>query len=135
MPITTKNELQGGQQTSPNRAPAARVIASGLASQRVANALIAALGGVASSVVIAAHTSTTTDWASLQVGDILVHIPATAGNTSFETVAAAGTKPSASKPLITSYVGICTYFSLVFSALSAAKIDGARRCKVIKSKL
>ena len=96
MPITTKNELQGGQQTSPNRAPAARVIASGLASQRVANALIAALGGVASSVVIAAHTSTTTDWASLQVGDILVHIPATAGNTSFETVAAAGTKPSAS---------------------------------------
>jgi len=46
-------------------------------------------------VIVAAHTSATTDFAALAVGDQLVHIPAVAGNAVFETVATAGTKPSA----------------------------------------
>lgn len=45
--------------------------------------------------IVAAHTSTTTDFGALKVGDLLVHIPAVAGNSIFETVATAGTKPSA----------------------------------------
>jgi len=45
--------------------------------------------------IVAAHTSTTTDFAALAVGDLLIHIPAVAGNAVFETVATAGTKPSA----------------------------------------
>ena len=45
--------------------------------------------------VVATSTSATTNFAALAVGDLLVHIPATAGNAVFETVATAGTKPSA----------------------------------------
>lgn len=45
--------------------------------------------------IVAAHVSATTDFAALAVGDLLVHIPAVAGNAVFETVATAGTKPSA----------------------------------------
>lgn len=45
--------------------------------------------------IVAAHVSTTTDFQGLLVGDLLVHIPATAGNAAFETVATANTKPSA----------------------------------------
>jgi hypothetical protein len=46
-------------------------------------------------VVVATSTSTTTNFAGLIPGDLLVHIPATAGNAAFETVATANTKPSA----------------------------------------
>ena len=45
--------------------------------------------------IIATSTSTTTDFAALKVGDLLIHIGAAAGNASFESVATAGTKPSA----------------------------------------
>jgi hypothetical protein len=61
-----------------------------------AGASLAAQSGASIAAAIkAAHVSTTTDFAALAVGDLLVHIPATAGNASFETVATAGTKPSA----------------------------------------
>jgi hypothetical protein len=45
--------------------------------------------------IVATSTSTTTNFSALIVGDLLVHIPATAGNAAFETVATAATKPSA----------------------------------------
>lgn len=45
--------------------------------------------------IIATSVSTTVDFAALAVGDLLVHIPAAAGNSAFESVATAGTKPSA----------------------------------------
>lgn len=54
-----------------------------LYSQRIAGA------------IVATSTSTTTDFGSLQVGDRVVVIPATAGNTVFLTVATAGTLPVA----------------------------------------
>lgn len=60
-----------------------------------ADALWAQIARTAAACIIATATSTTTDFASLAVGDLLVHIPATAGNAAFETVATAGTKPSA----------------------------------------
>lgn len=86
----------GGASTPPNRAPAAKVLAGALANQRVASALITALG--ASSVaaaIVATNVSATIDFAALAVGDLLVHVPATAGNAAFETIATAGTKPTA----------------------------------------
>jgi len=46
-------------------------------------------------LIVAAHTSTTTDFAALAVGDKVVHIPASAGNAIFYTVATAGTLPAA----------------------------------------
>lgn len=46
-------------------------------------------------VIIAAHVSATTDFGALLPGDLLVHIPATAGNAAFESIVTAGTKPSA----------------------------------------
>jgi short subunit fatty acids transporter len=91
-----QDQLNGGKVTAPNRAPADKVIAGALANNRVAQALIAALGtSYVAATIVATATSTTTNFASLAVGDLLIHVPATAGNTSFETVATAGTKPSA----------------------------------------
>jgi hypothetical protein len=48
-------------------------------------------------VLIAAHTSATTDFAALEAGDILLTIPAvgSVATALFETVVTAGTKPSA----------------------------------------
>lgn len=45
--------------------------------------------------IVATAVSTTTDFGALKVGDKLIHIPAAAGNSAFETIATAGTKPSA----------------------------------------
>jgi hypothetical protein len=84
--------LSGGSQTAPNRAPAAKVLAGALANERVANQLIASISGLSTpAAIVAAHTSVTTDFGALQVGDIVVHIPATAGNSSFGVVVTAGT--------------------------------------------
>jgi hypothetical protein len=93
--MVSQNENQGGKLTPPNRALASKVIAGALANSRVAQALIAALGGSSTYAIVATSTSTTANFAGLQVGDQLIHIPAVAGNVSFETVATAGTKPSA----------------------------------------
>jgi len=46
-------------------------------------------------MIIAAHTSTTTDFGALLAGDIVVHVPASAGNTIFYQVATNGTLPAA----------------------------------------
>ena len=93
MALPTQNV--GGNTTAPNRAPAAKVIAGALANNRVAQALITALGTMNIPLaVVATSTSTTTNFGALAVGDILVHIPATAGNSSFGTVVTAGTAPA-----------------------------------------
>lgn len=86
----------GGNQTAPNRATAKRVLASALANQKVANSLVSALGAMQiAAAIVADSTSTTTDFAALAIGDLLIHIPATAGNASFAVVTAAGTAPAA----------------------------------------
>lgn len=59
------------------------------------NAMAAASAWSIPAAIIATNVSTTIDFAALAVGDLLVHIPAVAGNSIFETVATAGTKPSA----------------------------------------
>lgn len=46
-------------------------------------------------VIVATSVSATTNFQGLIPGDLLVHIPATAGNASFETIVTANTKPSA----------------------------------------
>lgn len=46
-------------------------------------------------VIVASNVSSTVNFGALQVGDYVVHIPATAGNSSFTTVATAGTLPVA----------------------------------------
>lgn len=84
---------------------AARRLVVALASAKAGNEVIDAInqGAAAASqdawviaaAIVAAHTSTTTDFAALAIGDLLVHIPAVAGNAVFESVVAAGTKPSA----------------------------------------
>ena len=94
--MSTQNELKGGIATAPNRAPAQKVLAGALANERLAKALLAAIGGWSTpAAIVATSTSTTTNFAALLPGDLVVHIPATAGTTSFETVVTAGTKPSA----------------------------------------
>lgn len=45
--------------------------------------------------IIATSVSTTVDFGALKVGDLLIHIPAAAGNSAFESIVTAGTKPSA----------------------------------------
>jgi hypothetical protein len=86
----------GGSSSAPNRAPAAKVIQKALANTRVANQVVAALSGLSTpAAIIATHADATTDFAALMVGDIVLHIPATAGNTSFGVVATAGTAPAA----------------------------------------
>lgn len=86
----------GGNTTSPNRAPAVKVIAGALANNRVAQALVAALGKYSiANVIIGTSTSTTVDFSALHVGDYVIHIPATAGNASFGQVVTAGTAPFA----------------------------------------
>jgi hypothetical protein len=67
-------------------------LTSQAAGSELANAVNKASG---ISTIIAAHVSQTTDFSSLKVGDLVVHIPATAGNAAFEVVVTAGTKPSA----------------------------------------
>jgi len=59
------------------------------------NAISAASAFAVPAAIVAAHTSTTTDFAALAVGDLVAHIPATAGNSQLLTVVTAGTLPIA----------------------------------------
>lgn len=68
-------------------------VTSRTAGNEIATAIDAA--GQLVTTLLATSVSTTTDFASLKVGDRLVHIPATAGNAQVEVIATAGTKPSA----------------------------------------
>lgn len=84
--------LSGGTTTAPNRAPAAKVLAGALANERVATALIQALGNFRiPALIVATAVSTTTNFGGLQVGDTVVHVPATAGNADFGKITTAGT--------------------------------------------
>jgi len=94
--MATQPNHSGGNVSAPNRAPAAKVIAGALANNRVAQALIAALGSYSvSGAIVATSTSTTTNFASLLVGDTIIHVPATPGNVQSGLVAVAGTLPFA----------------------------------------
>lgn len=64
------------------------------AGNEVAGILNNASWGIPAAIV-ASHVSATTDFGALLPGDLLVHIPHTAGNAAFESVVTAGTKPSA----------------------------------------
>lgn len=95
-------DKNGGTLTSPNRAPAAKVLAGALANNRVASALITALGSwMIPAAIVATSTSTTTDFAALAVGDKILALPVPAGTPAsttgayFGTVATAGTLPFA----------------------------------------
>jgi len=60
-----------------------------------ADALWSQSAKLMAAAIVATATSTTTDFGALRVGDLLISIPAVAGNAIFETVAVIGTKPSA----------------------------------------
>ena len=69
-----------------------------VAKESDGNELVSAINNSAWGIpaaIVATATSTTTDFSALAVGDIVVHIPATAGNSIFEKVTTKGTKPSA----------------------------------------
>lgn len=69
-----------------------------LASQKDGNEILSQLnnaGWAIPAAIVAAHVSATTDFAALLPNDLLVHIPAAAGNAAFEKIVTAGTKPSA----------------------------------------
>ena len=92
--MATQPNKSGGNISAPNRAPAAKVIAGALANNRVAQALIAALGSYSvSGAIVATSTSTTVNFGSLLVNDYLVHIPASPGSAQFALVVTAGTSP------------------------------------------
>jgi hypothetical protein len=69
-----------------------------LASQPAGNEVLTQLNNAAFAIpaaIVAAHVSATTDFSALIAGDLVVHVPATAGNAAFFTVATAGTLPAA----------------------------------------
>lgn len=73
-------------------------IITALAGATSGNELITAVnnsGWGIPAAIVAAHVSTTTDFAALKAQDLVLHIPATAGNAAFFTVATAGTLPAA----------------------------------------
>ena len=73
-----------------------KILEVAMANRGGADQLITQMGvRYMAAMIIAAHTSTTTDFGALAVGDIVVHIPAVAGNAIFYTVATAGTLPAA----------------------------------------
>lgn len=83
---------RGGSSSAPNRAPAQKVIVKGLANTRVGNQVYNALQGWNQpALIIATSVSQTFDFSALLAGDIVVHVPATAGNGSFLKITTAGT--------------------------------------------
>lgn len=79
-----------------NRATAQKVLRSALANKRVADQMITAISGWSTpAMIVATNVSTTIDFAALAVGDVVTHIPATAGNANFWVIATAGTLPAA----------------------------------------
>ncbi len=93
--------LSGGINSAPNRAPASKVIAGALANNRVAQALIGALGqySVASAYVAGGSDTTSTVMPNAKVGDIAVMVPDSANASStpvqFAVVVTAGVSPIA----------------------------------------
>jgi len=94
-PYVTQNSNHGGELSAPNRAPAAKVIAGALANSRVAQALIAALGGwsIANAIVASGVSPSAPAFAGLKVGDYVIHIPSSPGNVQAAIVVTAGVCP------------------------------------------
>lgn len=67
-------------------------------------------------LIVATNVSTTIDFAALRVSDKVLHIPATAGNSNFLSVAVAGTLPAAA------VVGDLYVVIRAFSAPAASSI-------------
>lgn len=75
-----------------NKASARSVLRSSLANKRVADNLLTALGShYAAAMIIATNVSQTIDFGALKIGDIVLHIPAVAGNSNFRSIAVVGT--------------------------------------------
>lgn len=73
-------------------------ILTSLGNQNDGRELVSAINNSAWGIpaaIVAAHVSTTTDFAALAVGDLVVHIPAAAGNSIFYSVVTKGTLPAA----------------------------------------
>lgn len=79
--------------SAPNKASTRKVLESGLANKRAATDLINQMGShYIAAAITATAVSQTTDFGALAVGDLVVMIPATAGNADFiGPVATAGT--------------------------------------------
>ncbi len=75
--------------------------ASKTAGNEIASALNQGLAAAAQdlyvqpALIVATSVSPTVNFGALTVGDVVVHIPAVAGNSNFLTVATAGTLPAA----------------------------------------
>lgn len=78
---------------APNKASTRKVLEKGLANKRAATDLINQMGShYIGAMIVATSTSQTTDFGALQVGDLVVMIPATAGSADFiGPIAVAGT--------------------------------------------
>jgi hypothetical protein len=77
---------------------AAKRVVTALAKQEDGNEILSAINNMAwgcPAMIIAAHVSSTTDFSALKIGDIVIHIPATAGNSSFSQIVTTGTLPVA----------------------------------------
>lgn len=106
-------DKNGGALSSPNRAPAAKVLAGALANNRVASALITALGAsMIPAVIVATSTSQTVDFGALKAGDKVIHIPSVAGNAAFFSIAADGS------------LGAAAVVGDLYVALRAVNLDG-----------
>ncbi len=69
---------------APNKASTRKVLESGLANKRAATDLINQMGShYVAAMIVASAVSQTTDFGALKVGDLVVMIPATAGNADF----------------------------------------------------
>jgi hypothetical protein len=80
--------------SAPNKASTRSVLEKGLANRRAATDLINQMGShYVAAMIVAAHVSQTTDFGALQVGDIVLHIPAApaATDSEFRVCATAGT--------------------------------------------
>jgi len=73
-----------------------KILEVAFASKPAKDELISALGGLKiQKAIVATSVSTTVDFAELKVGDLIVAIPAVAGDSMFEVCVTAKTKPSA----------------------------------------
>lgn len=66
-----------------------------VAAVEAGQAAVAQTASTVAAAIVATATSTTTDFAALKVGDLVLQIPATAGNAQKLVVATAGTLPEA----------------------------------------
>lgn len=69
---------------APNKASTRKVLEKGLANKRAATDLINQMGShFIAAMITATAVSQTTDFAALAAGDLVIMIPATAGNADF----------------------------------------------------